>query len=112
MKVPWLEVKDTLIILYTGVNMENNKIELPKLQPQQMPNLAPAQMQQNVNAANAGVQGQQGLANMFANTGQQVQAGRVQGQQGLAGMLGNYRGMWQPNGGSNYQVLGGVGNLI
>ena len=112
MKVPWLEVRDTLIILYTGVNMENNKIELPKLQPQQMPNLAPAQMQQNVNATNTGVNTQQGLANMFANTGQQVQAGRVQGQQGLAGMLGNYRGMWQPNGGSNYQVLGGVENLI
>lgn len=53
-----------------------------------------------------------GLASMFANTGQQVQAGRVQGQQGLAGMLGNYRGMWQPNGGSNYQIVGGVENLI
>ena len=92
-----------------GVNMENSKIELPKLQAQQMPNLAPAQMQQNVNA---GVTTQQGLANMFANTGQQVQAGRVQGQQGLAGMLGNYRGMWQPNGGNNYQIVGGVENLI
>lgn len=89
--------------------MENSKIELPKLQAQQMPNLAPAQMQQNVNA---GVTTQQGLANMFANTGQQVQAGRVQGQQGLAGMLGNYRGMWQPNGGNNYQIVGGVENLI
>ena len=96
-----------------GVNMENSKIELPKLQAQQMPNLAPAQIQQNVNAANAGVTTQQGLANMFANnTGQQVQAGRVQGQQGLAGMLGNYRGMWQPNGGNNYQIVGGVSNLI
>lgn len=96
-----------------GVNMENSKIELPKLQAQQMPNLAPAQMQQNANAVNAGVNAQQGLANMFANTGQQVlQAGRVQGQQGLAGMLGNYRGMWQPNGGNNYQVVGGVQNLI
>ena len=92
-----------------GVNMENNKIELPKLQAQQPPNLAPAQMQQNVNA---GVNTQPGLANMFANTGQQVQAGRVQGQQGLAGMLGNYRGMWQPNGGNNYQIVGGVGNII
>ena len=95
-----------------GVNMENNKIELPKLQAQQTPNLAPAQMQQNVNAANAGANTQPGLANMFANTGQQVQAGRVQGQQGLAGMLGNYRGMWQPNGGNNYQIVGGVENLI
>ena len=95
-----------------GVNMENSKIELPKLQAQQVPNLAPAQMQQNVNATNTGVNAQQGLANMFANTGQQIQAGRVQGQQGLAGMLGNYRGMWQPNGGNNYQVLGGVQNLI
>ena len=95
-----------------GVNMENSKIELPKLQAQQMPNLAPAQMQQNVNAANAGVNTQPGLANMFANTGQQIQAGRVQGQQGLAGMLGNYRNMWQPNGGNNYQVVGGVGNII
>ena len=92
-----------------GVNMENSKIELPKLQSQQTPNLAPAQMQQNVNA---GVTTQQGLANMFANTGQQVQAGRVQGQQGLAGMLGNYRGMWQPNRGNNYQIVGGVENLI
>ncbi len=92
-----------------GVNMENSKIELPKLQAQQMSNLAPAQMQQNVNA---GVTTQQGLANMFANTGQQVQAGRVQGQQGLAGMLGNYRGMWQPNGRNNYQIVGGVGNII
>ena len=95
-----------------GVNMENSKIELPKLQAQQPPNLAPAQMQQNVNAANTGVNAQPGLANMFANTGQQVQAGRVQGQQGLAGMLGNYRGMWQPNGGNNYQIVGGVENLI
>ena len=95
-----------------GVNMENSKIELPKLQTQQTPNLAPAQMQQNVNAANTGVNAQPGLANMFANTGQQVQAGRVQGQQGLAGMLGNYRGMWQPNGGNNYQIVGGVENLI
>ena len=95
-----------------GVNMENSKIELPKLQAQQMPNLAPAQMQQNVNAANAGVNTQPGLADMFANTGQQIQAGRVQGQQGLAGMLGNYRNMWQPNGGNNYQVVGGVGNII
>ena len=95
-----------------GVNMENSKIELPKLQTQQTPNLAPSQMQQNVNAVNAGVNTQQGLASMFANTGQQVQAGRVQGQQGLAGMLGNYRSMWQPNGGNNYQVVGGVGNII
>ena len=100
-----------------GVNMENSKVELPKLQAQQVPNLAPAQMQQNVNTsvnagANTGVNTQQGLASMFANTGQQVQAGRVQGQQGLAGMLGNYRGMWQPNGGSNYQIVGGVENLI
>ena len=95
-----------------GVNMENSKIELPKLQAQQPPNLAPAQMQQNVNAANAGVNTQQGLADMFVNTGQQIQAGRVQGQQGLAGMLGNYRGMWQPNGGNNYQIVGGVENLI
>ena len=53
-----------------------------------------------------------GLANMFANTGQVVQNGNVQGQQGLAGMLGNYRNMWQPNGGNNYQVVGGVGNII
>ena len=53
-----------------------------------------------------------GLASMFANTGQQVQAGRVQGQQGLAGMLGNYRNMWQPNGGNSYQVVGGVQNII
>ena len=53
-----------------------------------------------------------GLANMFANTGQVVQNGDVQGQQGLAGMLGNYRNMWQPNGGNNYQVVGGVGNII
>ena len=53
-----------------------------------------------------------GLANMFANTGQVVQNGNVQGQQGLAGSLGNYRSMWQPNGGNNYQVVGGVGNII
>ena len=92
-----------------GVNMENSKIELPKLQAQQTPNLAPAQMQQNDNAQ---VNTQPGSANMFSNTGQQVQAGRVQGQQGLAGMLGNYRGMWQPNGGNNYQIVGGVENLI
>ena len=53
-----------------------------------------------------------GLANMFANTGQKVEAGNVQGQQGLAGMLGNYRSMWQPNSGNNYQVVGGVRNII
>ena len=53
-----------------------------------------------------------GLANMFANTGQVVQNSNAQGQQGLAGSLGNYRSMWQPNGGNNYQVVGGVGNII
>lgn len=53
-----------------------------------------------------------GLANMFANTGQVVQNGNAQGQQGLAGSLGSYRSMWQPNGGNNYQVVGGVGNII
>ena len=101
-----------------GVNMDNNKIELPKIQqPQQQlqTNLTASQTiadtaLQGGNTANNGQQ--QGLANMFANTGQQVQAGRVQGQQGLAGMLGNYRGMWQPNGGNNYQIVGGVENLI
>ena len=56
--------------------MENSKIELPKLQAQQTPNLAPAQMQQNVNA---GVNTQPGLANMFANTGQQVKQGVFKG---------------------------------
>ena len=63
-------------------------------------------------AASAVGSGSQGLANMFADTRQQVQAGHVQGQQGLAEMLGNYRGMWQPNGGNNYQIVGGVENLI
>lgn len=63
------------------------------------------------------VSGSEGLANALsnpagANTGQVVQNGNVQGQQGLAGMLGNYRNMWQPNGGNNYQVVGGVGNII
>ena len=56
--------------------------------------------------------GNNGLANMFANTGQKVENGNVQGQQGLAGMLGSYRSMWQPNSGNNYQVVGGVGNII
>ena len=53
-----------------------------------------------------------GLANMFSNTGQVIQNGNAQGQQGLAGVLGNYRNMWQPNGGNSYQVVGGVGNII
>lgn len=53
-----------------------------------------------------------GLANLFANTGQVIQNGNVKGQQGLAGMLDNYRSMWQPNGRNNYQVIGGVQNLI
>ena len=60
----------------------------------------------------AGQPANNGLANMFANTGQVVQNGNVQGQQGLAGMLGNYRSMWQPNSGNNYQVVGGVRNII
>lgn len=58
-----------------------------------------------------------GLANTLTNPStvaapNKVEAGKVQGQQGLAGMLGNYRNMWQPNGGNNYQVVGGVGNII
>lgn len=64
-----------------------------------------------------------GLAALFGRNPQQanqatvtapskVEAGNVQGQQGLAGMLGNYRNMWQPNGGNNYQIVGGVGNII
>ena len=57
-------------------------------------------------------QQQQGLAGMFAATGQQIQAGKPVGQQGLAGTLGNYRGMWQPGAGSNYQVIGGASNII
>ena len=58
-----------------------------------------------------------GLANTLTNPStvaapNKVEAGNVPGQQGLAGMLGNYRNMWQPNGGNNYQVVGGVGNII
>lgn len=64
-----------------------------------------------------------GLAALFGRNAQQtgqataavpsrVEAGNVPGQQGLSGMLGNYRSMWQPNGGNNYQVIGGVQNII
>ena len=64
-----------------------------------------------------------GLAAMFgrnpkqvgqstASTPNKMEAGNVQGQQGLAGALGNYRSMGQPNGGNNYQVVGGVQNIV
>lgn len=58
-----------------------------------------------------------GLASVLVNPTETAAAstiglGNVQGQQGLAGMLGNYRSMWQPNSGNNYQVVGGVRNII
>ena len=77
-------------------------------------------------AVNNGADVNAGLAAMFGKNTQQtkqqdtsatispskVVGGNVPGQQGLAGVLGNYRSMWQPNGGNNYQVIGGVGNII
>ena len=64
-----------------------------------------------------------GLAALFGRNAQQasqaavaapnkMETGNVPNPQGLAGSLGNYRSMWQPNGGNNYQVVGGVGNII
>ena len=58
-----------------------------------------------------------GLASALANPTETAAAStigpsNVQGQQGLAGMLGSYRNMWQPDGGNNYQVVGGVRNII
>lgn len=77
-------------------------------------------------AVNNGADVNAGLAAMFGKNTQQtkqqdtpatispskVVGGNVPGQQGLAGVLGNYRSMWQPNSGNNYQVIGGVENII
>ena len=69
--------------------------------------VASPQMQQQVGTSN------NGLAGMFANpTGQGTNNMFNLQQYGLAGTLGNYRNMWQPNKLGNYQISGGVGNII
>lgn len=56
-----------------------------------------------------------GLASMFGSVGQNPQgigltAQQPQLQQPVVGV--GYKNMWQPNMGANYQVIGGVGNII
>ena len=56
-----------------------------------------------------------GLASMFGIRGQNPQgigltAQQPQVQQPM--VVGGYKNMWQPNMGANYQVIGGVGNIL
>ena len=50
-----------------------------------------------------------GLASMFGVMGQNPQGIGLPTQQP---MFSGYKNMWQPNMGANYQVIGGVGNII
>ena len=56
-----------------------------------------------------------GLASMFGSVGKNPQgigltAQQPQLQQPM--VVGGYKNMWQPNMGANYQVIGGVGNIL
>lgn len=56
-----------------------------------------------------------GLASMFSSVGKNPQgigltAQQPQLQQPM--VVGGYKNMWQPNMVANYQVIGGVGNII
>ena len=51
-----------------------------------------------------------GLASMFGVRGQNPQGIGLPMQQ--QSMVSGYKNMWQPNMGANYQVIGGVGNII
>ena len=56
-----------------------------------------------------------GLASMFSSVGKNPQgigltAKQPQLQQPM--VVGGYKNMWQPNMGANYQVIGGVGNIL
>lgn len=58
-----------------------------------------------------------GLASMFSSVGKNpqgigltAQQPQLQQQQPVVGV--GYKNMWQPNMGANYQVIGGVGNII
>lgn len=56
-----------------------------------------------------------GLASMFGSVGQNPQGvGLTTQQPQLQQPVVNngYKNMWQPNMGANYQVIGGVGNII
>ena len=115
--------------------MEDKSMELNKKQataqnltsvqggPNQPPQFDMVEAGKPAQLVNNGADVNAGLATLFGRNPQQagqstagapnkMEAGNVQGQQGLAGALGNYRSMWQPNGGNNYQVIGGVGNII
>ena len=50
-----------------------------------------------------------GLASMFGVMGQNPQGIGLPAQQP---MFSGYKNMWQPNMGANYQIIGGVGNII
>ena len=56
-----------------------------------------------------------GLASMFSSVGKNPQgigltAKQPQLQQPM--VAGGYKNMWQPNMGADYQVIGGVGNIL
>ena len=56
-----------------------------------------------------------GLASMFSSVGKNPQgigltAQQPQVQQPM--VVGGYKNMWQPNMGADYQVIGGVGNIL
>ena len=56
-----------------------------------------------------------GLASMFSSVGKNPQgigltAQQQQVQQPM--VVGGYKNMWQPNMGADYQVIGGVGNIL
>ena len=56
-----------------------------------------------------------GLASMFSSVGKNprgigLTAQQPQVQQPM--VVGGYKNMWQPNMGADYQVIGGVGNIL
>ena len=60
-------------------------------------------------------QPQNGLASMSSSVGKNPQgigltAQQPQVQQPM--VVGGYKNMWQPNMGANYQIIGGVGNIL
>lgn len=56
-----------------------------------------------------------GLASMFSSVGKNPQGVGLTAQQPQLQqpvVSNGYKNMWQPNMGANYQVIGGVGNII
>ena len=56
-----------------------------------------------------------GLASMFSSVGKNPQGIGLTAQQPKLQqpmVVGGYKNMWQPNMGADYQVIGGVGNIL